>query len=149
MAFVLMVLRGWLWFWLVCVWLVTPYVNHYIGALWRLVHVLHLFVTVQMNLPSYLSIDCGKHEPEMKKEMEKEIVALMSEELSLQEAVANETLQRSAELLRTAWKKKQKNVLQEWKLVKKQVRGLKGNLQKSSRLQKYGRDELESSVGKK
>lgn len=81
--------------------------------------------------------------------MEKDIVALMSEELSLQEAVANETLQRSAELLSTAWKKKQKNVLQEWKLVKKQVRGLKGNLQKSSRLQKYGRDELESSVGKK
>nr|XP_011466325.1 PREDICTED: uncharacterized protein LOC101303831 [Fragaria vesca subsp. vesca] len=46
--------------------------------------------------------DCGKHEPEMKEEMEKDIVALMSEELSLQEAVANETLQRSEELLRTA-----------------------------------------------
>lgn len=38
----------------------------------------------------------------MKEEMEKDIVALMSEELSLQEAVANETLQRSEELLRTA-----------------------------------------------
>ncbi|KAM1038835.1 hypothetical protein ACFX13_034187 [Malus domestica] len=39
--------------------------------------------------------DCGKHEPEMKEEMEKDIIALMSEELSLQQAVANETLQRA------------------------------------------------------
>ncbi|KAL6146650.1 hypothetical protein ACLB2K_057328 [Fragaria x ananassa] len=51
---------------------------------------------------SSFTADCGKHEPEMKEEMEKDIVALMSEELSLQEAVANETLQRSEELLRTA-----------------------------------------------
>ena len=34
--------------------------------------------------------------------MEKDIIALMSEELSLQEAVANETLQRSEELLISA-----------------------------------------------
>ncbi|XP_009335640.2 uncharacterized protein LOC103928332 isoform X2 [Pyrus x bretschneideri] len=40
-------------------------------------------------------VDCGKHEPEMKEEMEKDIIALMSEELSLQQTVANETLQRA------------------------------------------------------
>lgn len=45
---------------------------------------------------------CGKHEPEMKVEMEKDIIALMSEELSLQKTVANETLQRSDALLTSA-----------------------------------------------
>ncbi|CAL9003449.1 hypothetical protein PRUPE_6G331100 [Prunus persica] len=43
--------------------------------------------------------DCGKHEPEVKEEMEKDIIALMSEELSLQQTVANETLQRTDALL--------------------------------------------------
>ncbi|KAM5561346.1 hypothetical protein ABKV19_022113 [Rosa sericea] len=48
--------------------------------------------------------DCGKHEPEMKEEMEKDIIALMSEELSLQQTVANETLQQSEALLMSARK---------------------------------------------
>ncbi|XP_050384043.1 uncharacterized protein LOC126800685 [Argentina anserina] len=51
-----------------------------------------------------ISIDCGKHEPEMKREMEKDIIALISEELNLQEAVANETLHQSEELLMSARK---------------------------------------------
>lgn len=47
----------------------------------------------------FCNADCGKHEPEVKEEMEKDIIALMSEELSLQQTVANETLQRTDALL--------------------------------------------------
>lgn len=48
--------------------------------------------------------DCGKHDPELSVEMEKDTVALLSEELALQKIVANETLQRSKELIMDARK---------------------------------------------
>ncbi|GAV63216.1 DUF1068 domain-containing protein [Cephalotus follicularis] len=48
--------------------------------------------------------DCGKTNPDLNEEMEKDIVALLSEELTLQKAVVNETLQHAKASIRDARK---------------------------------------------
>lgn len=42
--------------------------------------------------------DCGTDDPEMKEEMRKDMVALLSEEINLQRMVTNETLQHTRAL---------------------------------------------------
>ncbi|XP_022773829.1 uncharacterized protein LOC111316079 [Durio zibethinus] len=39
--------------------------------------------------------DCGKNDPDVNEELEKDIVALLSEEIALQKIVSNDTLERS------------------------------------------------------
>ncbi|KAL7109113.1 hypothetical protein ACP275_06G155100 [Erythranthe tilingii] len=46
--------------------------------------------------------DCGKDDPEINKEMKKDIVALLTEELSLHENVTNDSLQRTKALIMSA-----------------------------------------------
>ncbi|XP_062144290.1 uncharacterized protein LOC133851749 isoform X2 [Alnus glutinosa] len=43
--------------------------------------------------------DCGKNDPDMNEEMEKDLIALLSEELSLVKAVANDTMEHSKALI--------------------------------------------------
>ncbi|XP_065853417.1 uncharacterized protein [Euphorbia lathyris] len=46
--------------------------------------------------------DCGNSDPEIQKEMEKDIVALLSEEIGLQRRVANDSLEQSKALVMDA-----------------------------------------------
>ncbi|KAG6702055.1 hypothetical protein I3842_07G014500 [Carya illinoinensis] len=56
-------------------------------------------------LPLHLEIinsslpDCGKNDPDMKEEMKKDFVALLSEELNLRKAVANDTIEHTKALV--------------------------------------------------
>lgn len=45
------------------------------------------------------SLDCGKHDPAMKEEMNKDPLSMLSEELKLQKIVANETLEQTKRLV--------------------------------------------------
>ncbi|KAK1583043.1 hypothetical protein Q3G72_020557 [Acer saccharum] len=48
--------------------------------------------------------DCGKKDPDLNEEMEKDVVALLSEEITLQRMVANESLEHTNELIMSARK---------------------------------------------
>ncbi|XP_044483436.1 uncharacterized protein LOC123209437 [Mangifera indica] len=65
--------------------------------------------TLQLDLPAPLSTlisdtfkDCGKHDPELKEEMEKDNEDLVAEELHLHETVASETLEHTRALIKVA-----------------------------------------------
>ncbi|KAK3200355.1 hypothetical protein Dsin_023770 [Dipteronia sinensis] len=48
--------------------------------------------------------DCGKNDPDLNEEMEKDIVSLLSEEITLQKMVANDSLEHTNELIMSARK---------------------------------------------
>ncbi|XP_059648560.1 uncharacterized protein LOC132294653 [Cornus florida] len=49
-----------------------------------------------------MPLDCGKDDPEMSEEMEKDIITLLSEELSLQKNVSNDNLEHTKVLIKDA-----------------------------------------------
>lgn len=53
---------------------------------------------------TFVSADCGKHDRDMNEEMEKDLLALVSEELSLQKTVANDNLEHTNALIMGAKK---------------------------------------------
>lgn len=48
--------------------------------------------------------DCGKNDPDISEEMEKDLVALLSEEIALQKTVANDSLEHTRALVMDARK---------------------------------------------
>ncbi|XP_041019891.1 uncharacterized protein LOC121261532 [Juglans microcarpa x Juglans regia] len=62
------------------------------------------FLPVHLEIISSSLADCGKNDPDMKEEMKKDFVALLSEELNLRKAVANDTIEHSKTSVRDARK---------------------------------------------
>lgn len=57
----------------------------------------YLFIPLEMVNNSFPG--CGKHDPDTNEEMEKDTIDLLSEELNLQKAVANDALEHAKELI--------------------------------------------------
>ncbi|KAG2694898.1 hypothetical protein I3760_08G165400 [Carya illinoinensis] len=62
------------------------------------------FLSIPLGILNSSFPDCGKSDPDMNEEMGKDFVALLSEELSLQKAVANDSMQHTKALISDARK---------------------------------------------